>query len=104
MIGFAPAVAVALAFAAPSFAQDATALLKKHGCTACHQNDKKVVGPAYNDVSAKYKGDPKAQAYLMDKVHKGGSGVWGPIPMPPNPNVPDADLKAMVTYIIGLKK
>ena len=77
---------------------------KKHGCAACHANDKKVVGPAYVDVAAKYKGDASAPAKLMEKVKKGGQGVWGPVPMPPNPSVPDADLKTIVTYVLGLKK
>lgn len=105
MRGFAIPMAVALAFAAGSVqAQSADDLLKKHGCTACHQIDKKLVGPAYNDVAAKYKGDAKAPVYLMDKVKKGGQGVWGPVPMPPNAAVPDADIKTMVTYILGLKK
>ena len=79
-------------------------LLKKSGCTACHSNDKKIVGPAYIDVAAKYKGDAGAAAKLADKVKKGGTGAWGPVPMPPNPAVSDADLKTMITYILALKK
>lgn len=79
-------------------------LLKKNGCTACHSIDKKLVGPPYVEVAAKYKGDAGAAAKLMEKVKKGGTGVWGQIPMPPNPQVSDADLKAMVTYILALKK
>lgn len=90
--------------AAPAFAQSADDLLKKNGCLACHAVDKKVVGPAYQDVAAKYKGDTAAPAKLMEKVKKGGSGVWGQIPMPPNPQVPDAELKTMVTHILALKK
>ena len=80
------------------------ALAQKHACTACHAVDKKVIGPAYNDVAAKYKGDAGAAAKLAEKVKKGGSGVWGPIPMPPNAAVSDADIKTMVTYILALKK
>jgi len=79
-------------------------LLKKSGCTACHAVDKKVIGPAYQDVAAKYKGDAGAAAKLEDKVKKGGSGVWGAIPMPPNTQVSDADIKTLVTYILALKK
>ena len=79
-------------------------LLKKSGCTACHAIDKKVIGPAYQDVAAKYKGDAGAAAKLADKVKKGGSGVWGPIPMPPNTAVKDEDIKKMVAYILALKK
>jgi cytochrome c len=78
-------------------------LLKKSGCTACHAIDKKLVGPAYVEVAAKYKGDAGAAAKLTDKVRKGGSGVWGQVPMPPNPQVSDADLKTMITYILSLK-
>jgi cytochrome c len=79
-------------------------LLKKSGCTACHSKDKKVVGPAYVDVAAKYKGDAGAAAKLAEKVKKGGSGVWGPVPMPPNPAVKDDDMKTMIAYILALKK
>jgi len=86
------------------FAQSAEDLIKKNGCSACHANDKKVVGPAYVDVAAKYKGDAGAAAKLAAKVKAGGSGVWGPVPMPPNPSVSDADLKTIVTYILALKK
>ena len=93
----------ALLAAGAAQAQSAEDLLKKHACTACHANDKKLVGPAYKDVSNKYRGDAKAAAMLADKVKKGGSGTWGPVPMPPNANVPDADIKTMVTYVLGLK-
>src|SRR3954452_6913030 len=79
-------------------------MMKKDGCAACHAVDKKIVGPAYQDVAAKYKGDATAQAKLQEKVKKGGSGVWGPVPMPPNTQVSDADIKTMVTYILALKK
>jgi cytochrome c len=99
-----PLVAAALLAAGTAQAQNADELLKKHACTACHAVDKKLVGPAYNEVAVKYKGDAKAPAALMEKVKKGGSGVWGQVPMPPNPQVPDADIKTMVTYILGLKK
>ncbi|MDQ2962305.1 MAG: c-type cytochrome [Pseudomonadota bacterium] len=79
-------------------------LMKKDGCTACHAIDKKVIGPAYQDVAAKYKGDASAAAKLADKVKKGGVGVWGNIPMPPNPQVSDADIKNLVGWILTLKK
>jgi len=80
------------------------ALMQKDGCAACHAIDKKIVGPAYQDVAAKYKGDKDAMAKLTDKVKKGGSGVWGPIPMPPNAQVSDADIKNLVSWILTLKK
>ena len=98
------AVLVAAMFTAGAAqAQDASALLTKSGCTACHSNDKKVVGPAYKDVAKKYAGQKDAEAKLVQKVEKGGSGVWGNIPMPPNSAVPDADVKALVKWILSLK-
>ena len=96
-------LAVAVLAAGAAQAQDASALLTKSGCTACHSNDKKVVGPAYQDVAAKYVKDAGAAAKLAAKVKAGGSGVWGQVPMPPNPAVSDADLKAMIAYILALK-
>ena len=87
--------------AAPAFANEE--LAKKHACTACHSVDKKVVGPAFKDVAAKYKGNAKAEAMLVEKVKKGGTGVWGQVPMPPNSAVPDADIKALVKWVLSLK-
>jgi cytochrome c len=83
-------------------AGDATPLLTKYNCTACHTVDKKLVGPSYKEVAAKYAGDAGAAAKLEQKVKNGGTGVWGQIPMPPN-NVPDADLKTMVEYVLAQK-
>jgi cytochrome c len=79
-------------------------MMQKYGCSACHAVDKKIVGPAYQDVAAKYKGDKDAPAKLVQKVKAGGSGVWGQVPMPPNSAVPDEDVKALVTWILSLKK
>ena|SRR5688572_7777849 len=93
-------VAGALA-AAPAVASEA--LAKKHACFACHAVDKKLVGPSYKDVAAKYRSDKGAEAKLFDKVKKGGTGVWGQIPMPPNAAVPDADIKALVKWIMSQK-
>ena len=76
------------------------ALAKKSGCLACHAVDKQVVGPAYRAVAAKYKGNAKAEAMLISKVKNGGVGVWGQIPMPPHAHVPDADIKAIVTWVL----
>ena len=89
------------ALAAPAFAQEQ--LASKSGCLACHAVDKKIVGPAYKDVAAKYKGDKDAEAKLSEKVKKGGVGVWGQIPMPPNAQVSDADIHALVKWILSLK-
>jgi cytochrome c len=99
----AAALVAAPAYAALDNAQ-AEALMKKDGCAACHAIDKKIVGPAYNDVAAKYKGDKNAQAALEKKVKEGGVGVWGQIPMPPNAAVPPNDIKELVTWILTLKK
>lgn len=81
----------------------AQSLAQKSGCLACHTIDKKVLGPAYKDVAAKYKGDKTAEAKLIAKVKAGGSGVWGPMPMPANsPQVKDADIKTIVQWILTL--
>ncbi len=80
------------------------ALAKKHNCLTCHAVDKKVIGPGYNEVAAKYKGDAGAEAKLMAKVKNGGSGAWGQIPMPPNASVPDADIKLLVKWVLATKK
>ena len=85
--------------ATPAFADEA--LARKHNCTACHAIDKKLVGPAYKDVAAKYKGQNVA-AKLEEKVKKRGQGVWGPIPMPPNAAVPDTDIKKLVDWVLKL--
>ena len=87
----------------PAAAQSADALIKKHGCVACHTVDKKLVGPAYKDVAKKYAGQKDVEKMLFEKVKKGGSGVWGPVPMPPNAAVPDADIHAMVKWILTQK-
>ena len=84
-------------------ADDGQALATKHACMACHQVDKKVVGPAFKEVAAKYKADKTAEAKLIDKVKKGGTGVWGQIPMPPNAQVPDADIKTIVHWVLAIK-
>lgn len=100
---FVSAVAAAV-FALGSGAAfaDGEAALTKGGCMACHAKDKKLVGPSFKDIAAKYKGQD-VSAQLMDKVRKGGSGVWGPIPMSPNPvsKINDADLKEAVAAILS---
>jgi len=84
-------------------AADASALAQKSGCLACHSIDKKVLGPAYKDVAAKYKGDKTAEAKLVAKVKAGGSGVWGPMPMPPmGAQVKEADITTIVQWILSL--
>lgn len=88
--------------AAPEAAVPPDQMPAKYGCTGCHAVDHKVIGPAFKDVAAKYKGQD-VEAALVEKIKKGGSGVWGDIPMTPNPQVPDPDLHAMVKWILGLK-
>ena len=96
-------LAAAMLAATPALADDKEkeALAKKHNCLACHTTDKKLVGPAYKEVAKKYKGQNVA-AKLEEKVKKGGGGVWGPVPMPPNPAVPDKDIKELVDWILKM--
>lgn len=82
-------------------AEQVQALMKKHNCASCHAIDKKLVGPSYKEVAEKYKGDSSAEQHLIDKVKKGGSGVWGPVPMPPHPNVPESDIAAIVDWTLA---
>ena len=95
------ALLLGLFAASPAWASDE--LAKKHACFACHTVDKKMVGPSYKDVAAKYRGDKDAPAKLAEKVKKGSQGVWGNVPMPPNTTVPDADLSALVKWILAQK-
>lgn len=97
---FIAASVAAGVLAAPSLQAD-EALLKKHNCVACHQVDKKIIGPAYNEVAKKYKGQKDIAVKVAEKVKKGGQGAWGPVPMPPNPQVADADIKKMVDFILS---
>jgi cytochrome c len=76
-------LAAALAVGAVPAAKASPELAKKHACLACHTVDKKLVGPSYKEVAAKYRADPAAQGKLADKVKKGSQGVWGQVPMPP---------------------
>ena len=99
-IATATACAAAFSSIAAAADGDGAALAAKYNCSACHTLDKKLVGPAYRDVAKKYAGDAAAPAKLAAKIKSGGSGVWGSIPMPPN-NVPDADLKSLVSWILA---
>ena len=96
------AATLALAVALPAQASDA--LAKKYLCTTCHVvKGAKTIGPAYADVAKKYAGQKDAEAKLADKVKKGGQGVWGQVPMPPNGAVPDADVKTLVKWVLSVK-
>lgn len=86
---------------APALADDA--LAKAKNCMACHAVDKKLVGPSYKDVAKRYAGDAKAVDLLATKIMKGGSGVWGAIPMPANPQVNEADARKLAAWILGQK-
>jgi cytochrome c len=92
----------ALALLATAQAKANEDLAKKSNCLACHLLDKKSVGPAYKEVAKKYKGQADAEAKLIAKVKAGGQGVWGPVPMPPNAAVPDADVKTLVQWILKM--
>ena len=87
----------------PLLDADAQQLLKEKACLSCHTVDKKLVGPAYSEVAAKYKSRKDAEAYLVKKIKEGSTGVWGPIPMPPNGTVGDDDAKTLAKYILTLK-
>lgn len=86
-----------------AFAADPMELAKSKNCLACHAVGNKVVGPAYKDVAAKYAGQKDAEAKLVQKVLKGGAGVWGPVPMPANTQVSEAEAHTLVKWILSLK-
>ena len=93
-----------LALGATLPVQASEALAKKHLCTTCHVvKGAKTIGPTYAEVAKKYAGQKDADAKLADKVKKGSTGVWGQVPMPPNAAVPDADIKALVKWVLATK-
>ena len=94
-------LAASIAIAAPALADQALATSKN--CMACHAVAAKLVGPAYKDIAAKYAGQPDAVAKLTTKVLKGGSGVWGPVPMPANSQVTPDEARKLVTWVLSLK-
>ena len=96
--------AAALVLTATLPAQASEELAKKHLCTTCHVvKGAKTIGPSYADVAKKYAGQKDAEAKLAEKVKKGGQGVWGQVPMPPNAAVPEADIKALVKWVLSIK-
>ena len=95
------ALAALAAVAAPAMADQALATAKN--CMACHAVDKKLVGPAYKEVAAKYAGQKDAVDKLAAKIMKGGSGVWGPVPMPANAQVNDAEAKKLAAWVLSQK-
>lgn len=92
----------AAALMAPAFAGADQELAQSKNCLACHQVEAKVVGPAFKDVAAKYKGDAAAPDMLAEKIKAGGVGNWGQIPMPPNPAVSDEEAMTLVEWIMSL--
>jgi cytochrome c len=94
-------------FSAALFSSSAFAnleLAQKNACTACHTVDKKLVGPAYQDVAKKYAGQKDASVALTASIQKGGAGKWGPVPMPAQPNLSEADAETLAAWILGLVK
>ncbi len=98
---FTLATLVASALSMPAWADLALATSKN--CMACHTTDKKLLGPAYKDVAAKYAGDKTAADKLATKIQKGGAGVWGPVPMPANTQVSDAEAKKLAAWVLSIK-
>lgn len=86
--------------AAPAKA-DGLALAKQYACVACHGVSSKLIGPGFNEIAAKYKGDANASAALTGKIKNGSNGAWGPIPMPAQAHVKDEDIKTLVGWILG---
>ncbi len=82
-------------------AQANLALAQKNACTACHAVDKKLIGPAYQDVAKKYAGQKDAAAALVESIRKGGSGKWGAVPMPAQPNLSEADAKTLAAWVLA---
>ena len=101
MKALATTLALSALTAASLPAQANLELAQKYACTACLAVDKKFVGPAFNDVVKKYAGQKDAVAALSDNIRKGGMGKWGPVPMPAQPNLSDADVKTLATWITG---
>jgi cytochrome c len=102
-VGWFAAASALLWASGPALAQDVQKLLKEKACVACHAPDQKLVGPAHKEVAAKYRGRKDAEAYLANKIREGSNGVWGPVPMPPNATLSEAEAKALAKYIMSLK-
>ncbi|MFK4443376.1 cytochrome c [Caballeronia udeis] len=96
----AACVLPAAAQAAPDAAA-ALSIVQKNNCLSCHAVDSQVVGPAYREIAKKYHGDASAPDKLFTKVRNGGAFVWGEVPMPPNPNISDADLHTVIAWILA---
>jgi cytochrome c len=97
LVGFAGLVTAAWADDAPR----GQMIARANACMGCHAVDRKVVGPSFQQIAAKYKGDAQAPAKLVNKVKDGGSGVWGVLPMPPHPTMSDADIRTVVDWVLA---
>ena len=100
---FAFALLFTLGLLAAGNAAASEKLAQSSGCMTCHAVDRKVIGPGYKEIAAKYRNDKSAEAKLVKKVKAGGSGVWGSTPMPPNAHVKEDDIKTIVHWILTLK-
>ncbi|WP_321952611.1 c-type cytochrome [Paraburkholderia bannensis] len=94
-------VVAGAAGSAPAFAADGAAVARANACMGCHAVDRRLVGPSFKDIAAKYKGDAGAQAKLEKKVRDGGAGVWGAIPMPSHPGMSAGDIRDVVTWVLA---
>ena len=94
-------LATSTVVAMPALADEA--LARSKNCMACHAIDRKMVGPSYKDIAARYANDSQAAAKLATKIQKGGSGVWGAIPMPANPQVSDDEAKRLAAWTLSIK-
>jgi sulfite dehydrogenase len=100
----APSNTVVKASSAPTEkAASGEAVAGRYGCLSCHNVNMKIVGPAYKEIAAKYRGDGSALAKISEQIHKGGSGKWGPVLMPPFPGVTEAETKALADWILSQK-
>lgn len=99
LVALGTAGLAAAAFSLPALASQA--LAQKNACTACHAVDKKLVGPSYAEVARKYAGDKQAVAKLTASIRAGGAGKWGPVPMPAQPNLSEADARTLAIWIMG---
>lgn len=97
------ATAALLTLSGVASANEGQALAQKNACMSCHGVDKKIVGPAFKEVAAKYAGDKTAPDRLVAKVKTGGKGVWGQIPMPPNPQVKSEEAAKIIAWVLSLK-
>jgi cytochrome c len=105
VVGRVAAVALLMGVAASAFAAtpagDGPGIARTNACMGCHAVDRKLVGPSFKDIAARYKGDAGAQAKLEKKVRDGGSGVWGAIPMPSHPAMSAGDIRDVVGWVLA---